>query len=85
MQDGCASLLYHSIHDKLYLLPDSCKVFPAHDYKGLPHSTVGEERRLNPRLTRSQAEFEAIMGGLNLPPPKKLHEAVPANLVCGVF
>ncbi len=41
-QGGSANELFHSVHDKLYLLPDDAKVFPAHDYKGLPHSTVGE-------------------------------------------
>ena len=84
-QGGSAATLYQSVHDKLFILPDSCIVYPAHDYKGLSCSSIGEEKRLNPRLTRQLADFEAVMAGLNLPPPKKIHESVPANLVCGVF
>jgi sulfur dioxygenase len=84
-QGGSAHTLYHSVHDKLYRLPGTCLVYPAHDYKGLPHSTVDEEQRLNPRLTRPEEQFVQVMNALNLPRPKKIDEAVPANLVCGVF
>ena len=73
------------MHDKLFCLPGTCLVYPGHDYKGLPHSTVDEERRLNPRLTSPEDQFVQVMNGLNLPRPKKFDEAVPANLVCGVF
>lgn len=48
-------------------------------------SSIDEERRLNPRLTKSEEEFVQIMNNLNLPKPKKIDQAVPANLVCGVF
>jgi sulfur dioxygenase len=84
-QGGSANTLYHSVHDKLFRLPGSCRVYPAHDYKGLPHSTVDEEQRMNPRLTRPEEQFVQIMDSLNLPRPKKIDEAVPANLQCGVF
>jgi len=84
-QGGSAHTLFHSVHSQLFTLPNNCHVYPAHDYKGISHSTVGEERRLNPRLTKTETEFVRIMDGLNLPPPKKIDEAVPANLVCGVF
>lgn len=85
-QGGSAAQLYHSIHDKVFkYLPDNCAVYPAHDYKGNTRSSVLEEKTLNPRLTKSEAEFITIMDNLNLPRPKKIDESVPANLVCGVF
>jgi sulfur dioxygenase len=70
---------------QLFTLPDDTAVYPAHDYKGYTVSTIGEERRLNPRLSKSKEEFVTIMEKLNLPYPKKLDEALPANLKCGVF
>jgi sulfur dioxygenase len=48
-------------------------------------SSISEERLFNPRLTKSEEEFVKIMDNLNLPRPKKIEEAVPANLVCGIF
>ncbi len=57
-------------------------MYPGHDYKGFTSSSVDEEARLNPRLTRTQEEFVTIMANLNLPYPKKLDVAVPANLLC---
>ncbi|KAF1388275.1 hypothetical protein PFLUV_G00088500 [Perca fluviatilis] len=83
-QQGCAKKLYESVHQKIFTLPDQCLVYPAHDYLGQTVSTVGEERKFNPRLTKSLEEFENIMSNLNLPKPKKIDIAVPANLVCGV-
>lgn len=83
-QQGCSKRLYESIHKKIFTLPDSCLVYPAHDYRGHTVSTVGEERQLNPRLTKSLEEFVEIMNNLNLPRPDKIDIAVPANLVCGV-
>jgi hypothetical protein len=59
-------------------------VWPGHDYRGHTHSTIAEERELNPRVAgRSRRQFIAIMAGLGLPPPRHIHEAVPANLACG--
>lgn len=83
-QQGCAKKLYESVHTKIFTLPDQCLVYPAHDYKGQTVSTVGEERKFNPRLTKSLEEFVNIMNNLNLPKPKKIDISVPANLVCGV-
>ncbi|XP_051261848.1 persulfide dioxygenase ETHE1, mitochondrial isoform X3 [Dicentrarchus labrax] len=83
-QQGCAKRLYESIHQKIFTLPDHCLVYPAHDYRGQTASTVGEERKFNPRLTKSVEEFVDIMNNLNLPKPKKIDISVPANLVCGV-
>ncbi|XP_028985575.1 persulfide dioxygenase ETHE1, mitochondrial-like [Betta splendens] len=83
-QQGSATRLYHSIHQKIFTLPDQCLVYPAHDYLGQTVSTVGEERKFNPRLTLSQQEFVNVMDNLNLPKPDKIDVSVPANLVCGV-
>uniref|UniRef100_A0A4W5L987 Persulfide dioxygenase ETHE1, mitochondrial n=1 Tax=Hucho hucho TaxID=62062 RepID=A0A4W5L987_9TELE len=83
-QQGCSRRLYASVHQKIFTLPPQCLVFPAHDYKGQTASTVGEERRFNPRLTKSVEEFVDIMTNLNLPKPAKIDIAVPANLVCGL-
>ncbi|XP_068179610.1 persulfide dioxygenase ETHE1, mitochondrial [Antennarius striatus] len=83
-QQGCAKTLYNSVHQKIFTLPDQCLVYPAHDYLGQTASTVSEERKFNPRLTKSLEEFVDIMKNLNLPKPKKIDISVPANLVCGV-
>lgn len=84
-QNGSAVALYRSITDKIFSLPDDTVVWPGHDYKGHTQSTVGEERRLNPRIAgKSEAEFVAIMNDLKLPAPKHLHEAVPANREVGL-
>lgn len=83
-QGGSAEQLYDSITTKLFALPDETLVYPAHDYKGRTVSTIGEEKRLNPRLAeKTKADFVRIMGELHLPRPKKIEEAVPANLACG--
>ena len=60
-------------------------IFPAHDYKGNTHSTIGAEKRHNVRAVgRSRDEFIQLMASLNLPPPRKIAEAVPANARCGL-
>ncbi len=84
-QQGDSRQLYRSIHSKIFTLPDATLVFPGHDYKGRTVSSVGEEKRLNPRLGggRSEAEFAVIMAELDLPYPRKLDLALPANLACG--
>ncbi|MEM7435431.1 MAG: MBL fold metallo-hydrolase [Myxococcota bacterium] len=85
-QQGNAEQLYRSIHEKIFTLPDDTKLWPGHDYRGLTWTTVAEEKAFNPRVGggKSEAEFVDIMAKLNLPVPKKLHEAVPANLLCGL-
>ena len=50
----------------------------------MPSSTIGEEKKYNPRLTKSKEEFITLMSNLNLPNPKLIDQAVPANMVCGV-
>jgi len=83
-QSGDPGALYDSITGKLFTLPDATLVWPGHDYRGHTVSTIGEEKRHNPRLAgKSRDEFIAIMRGLKLAPPKKIQVAVPANLVCG--
>jgi glyoxylase-like metal-dependent hydrolase (beta-lactamase superfamily II) len=83
-QAGDADALYYSITEKLFALPEETLVYPGHDYKGRRVSSIGEEKALNPRLAgRSQEEFVAIMANLNLPKPKLIDIAVPANLVGG--
>ncbi|MGA8863104.1 MAG: MBL fold metallo-hydrolase [Gallionella sp.] len=84
-QNGSAVQMYHSITEKLFTLPDETLVYPAHDYKGRRVSSVGEEKVLNTRIAgRSEAEFVEIMDNLNLATPKRIHEAVPANLLGGI-
>jgi sulfur dioxygenase len=83
-QSGSAGELYDSITKILFSLPDSTRVWPGHDYRGHTASTIGEERRFNPRLCgKNRDEFVALMDQLKLAPPKNIHEAVPANLACG--
>lgn len=85
-QQGSARVLYHSVHEQLFSLPDATRVYPGHDYKGRTMSTVGEEKRWNPRLavTRTEDEFVETMAKLQLAYPKKIDVALPANLHCGV-
>ena len=85
-QQGDAATLYRSVHEKIYTLPEDSFIHPGHDYRGHSVSTVAEEKRHNPRLksTIDEASFIAIMEGLNLGHPKRIHEALPANMSCGV-
>lgn len=84
-QNGDAGQLYDTITRVLFALPDDTQVHPAHDYKGLTVTTIGEEKRFNARVAgRDRAAFVKLMNGLNLPKPKKIDEAVPANRACGL-
>ena len=84
-QNGDARMQYRSIFDKLLRLPDDTLVYPAHDYKGDTVSTIGEERRYNPRLqVRSVDDYVALMASLKLPNPKMMDVAVPANMRVGL-
>ncbi len=83
-QNGDPEQLYRSITEKLFALPDDTILWPAHDYRGYSASTIGEEKRFNPRVAgKTCEEFVAIMRALQLPAPKQLAEAVPANRRCG--
>lgn len=84
-QQGSSDELYNSVTQKLFTLPKSTKVFPAHDYKGNEMSTIEEETRFNARLGEGKTReiFNEIMSNLNLAKPKRIDEAVPANMRCG--
>lgn len=84
-QNGDAATLYRSVHEKLFVLPDDTLVYPGHDYQQRHVSSIAQERARNPRLGGGKTidEFIAIMEGLNLPRPKKIDVAVPANRECG--
>jgi sulfur dioxygenase len=83
-QNGDPHAAYDSLFNKLLRLPDETVVYPAHDYKGWTSSTIGEERRFNPRLQVSDAnEYAQIMNNLHLPDPTMMDIAIPANLACG--
>ena len=84
-QNGDPATLYRSVHGKIFSLPGDTLVYPGHDYQQRFVSSVGQERARNPRLGggKSIDEFIAIMAGLNLPRPKKMDVAVPANRECG--
>jgi glyoxylase-like metal-dependent hydrolase (beta-lactamase superfamily II)/rhodanese-related sulfurtransferase len=83
-QNGSARAQYESIFDKLLKLPDDTLVYPAHDYKGDTVSTIGEEKRFNPRLNvKSIDEYVDLMNNLKLPDPKMMDIAVPANMHVG--
>lgn len=82
-QQGDAGQLYDSLQ-KLLALADETLVYPAHDYSGHRVSSIGQEKLLNPRIKDvGRADFIALMNGLDLPKPKKIDIAVPANMVCG--
>lgn len=84
-QEGSADRLYDSIHQQLFSLPGQTLVFPGHDYKGRTVSTIAEERQSNARLGngKTREEFVTLMGQLNLPYPRFIDRAVPANRLCG--
>jgi glyoxylase-like metal-dependent hydrolase (beta-lactamase superfamily II) len=77
---------YNSIVNKLFSLPEETLVYPGHDYNGNTRSSIWEEKNFNPRLAgKGVAEFKEIMDNLNLPNPKLMDVAVPANLACGLL
>ena len=83
-QNGSAAALYNSITEKLFKLDEQMLVYPGHDYKGRRVSSIGEEKRFNARIAgKSREEFLQIMNSLVLPIPKRIHEAVPVNLLGG--
>ena len=84
-QQGSADRLFRSVHDEIFSLPDTCIIYPGHDYAGNTCSSVGEEKRFNPRLGTSigMGDFRVYMENLGLPHPRLIDVAVPANLRCG--
>ncbi|CAN7388945.1 MBL fold metallo-hydrolase [Massilia sp. LjRoot122] len=84
-QGGSADALYDSVTRKLFALDDATRVWPGHDYKGQSVSSIGWEKRHNARLAgRSREDFICLMEGLDLPRPKLMDVAVPANRNLGL-
>lgn len=84
-QQGDPALLFHSITEQIFSLPDDCAVYPAHDYNGRTRSSVREEKRFNPRVGggADERDFVEYMKAMQLPHPKKIDEALPNNLRSG--
>lgn len=83
-QGGDAGKLYDCITQKLFTLPDETLVYPGHDYNGRRVSSIAQEKSINPRLANQSREaFVELMANLNLPKPKMIDIAVPANRRCG--
>lgn len=84
-QNGDPGQLYDSITREFFTLPDATELYPGHDYAGFTASSVGEEKRHNPRLAgKSREDFITFMNERRIPPPRKLDVAVPANRACGL-
>ena len=84
-QNGSARAQYDSLFGRLLKLPDETMVFPAHDYKGDTVSTIGEEKRFNPRLqVKSVEDYIELMNNLNLPNPKLMDVVIPENMRVGL-
>lgn len=86
-QQGSAEKLYDSITGKIFQLPEDTIVYPGHDYRGQTTSSIAMEKKFNLRIGggKTKAEFVQIMSELKLANPKKIHEAVPANMACGLI
>lgn len=83
-QSGDSAALYRSLTETLFDLPDATLVWPGHDYRGRTQSTIGIEKHSNGRVAgRTLEEFVALMARLDLPRPKSIDEAIPANLQSG--
>src|SRR3954462_125775 len=84
-QQGDPHAMFASVREHIFSLPATCLLYPAHDYRGITATSVEEERRYNPRLGGDIAvdDFAGYMKNLNLPHPKQIDVAVPANLKCG--
>lgn len=84
-QHGDPARLYRSIQEEIFSLPDTCQVWPAHDYEGRTCSTVGEEKAFNPRIGGGAKveDFVGYMRNLALPHPKQIDIALPANMRSG--
>ena len=84
-QSGSPEAMYHSLTQVLFKLPPDTTVWPGHDYQGRTHSSIGQEMQTNARVAGKTLEaFIDTMNNLNLPKPRRLDEAVPANLTSGL-
>ncbi len=84
-QQGSAKTLFHSLTTKILTLPDQCAIYPGHDYSGRTQTTVAEEKAFNARVGggASEQDFVGYMDNMQLPHPKLMDHAVPANLKSG--
>ena len=83
-QNGSSKDSYHSIFDKLLKLPEETHLYPGHDYNGQKVSTIGKEKKLNPRLqVKSVDEYIEIMSNLNLSKPEMMDSNVSKNIQLG--
>ena len=83
-QNGNAKDAYNSIFNKLLKLPDETLLYPAHDYKGEKVSTIGKEKKQNPRLqVKSVDEYVEIMNNLNLKKPAEIDTNIAKNIKLG--
>ncbi len=84
-QQGNAATMYQSIKEQIFSLPDTCMIYPGHDYSGRTASTVAEEKQYNPRIggQASEKDFVGYVENLGLPHPKKIAIALPGNCRCG--
>lgn len=85
-QEGDAARLFESITRQIFVLPDHCAIYPAHDYNGRTRSSVAEEKAFNPRVGggANERDFVQYMNAMQLPHPKKIDEALPANMRSGM-
>jgi len=85
-QEGDAARLFDSIKRQIFVLPDHCAIYPAHDYNGRTRSSVAEEKAFNPRVggNANERDFVQYMNAMQLPHPKKIDEALPANMRSGM-
>jgi glyoxylase-like metal-dependent hydrolase (beta-lactamase superfamily II)/rhodanese-related sulfurtransferase len=84
-QQGNAHSLYRSITEQILSLPDSCLLYPGHDYTGRSVTSVAEEKAFNARLggNASERDFVGHMENMKLPHPHKIAEALPGNMRSG--
>jgi len=83
-QNGSSKDSYHSIFDKLLKLPEDTLLYPGHDYNGKKVSTIGNEKKFNPRLqVKSVDEYIEIMSNLNLSKPEMMDSNVSRNIQLG--
>ena len=85
-QNGNSKDAYNSLFNRLLKLPDETLLYPAHDYKGETVSTIGKEKKFNPRLqVRNVEEYIEIMKNLNLKKPAEIDFNVASNLKLGAL
>ena len=83
-QNGSSKDAYNSIFNRLLKLPEETLLYPAHDYKGEKVSTIGKEKKFNPRLqVKNVDEYIEIMNNLNLKKPTEIDFNVASNLKLG--